>query len=149
MPENITVLEPNAPLSAYDLIAPETICLVFSGTMGLELATLGVPVLVVAEMVHYKNAGAVYKIETLEEYLELLENPSKVISFTRDNLKLARKYAYYYLFKSMIRIPFYSDNIWAKINWSVLMNPEKLLDDENPIVKVCKKIIKREDIVVS
>ncbi len=146
LPENLILLEPNVPLRAYDLVAPDRIVLVFNGSLGLELAASGIPVLTVAD-VHYKDAGVVYKVETLEEYLKLLEDPKELISFAKDNIELAKKYAYFYFFKSMVRIPFYRDDEWSAIDWNIARNIKKLLDDNSNIIKICKKIINKEDIV--
>ena len=146
LPENIVVLEPGVPLGAHDLIDSNTAAIVFNGSVGLELATRGIPVLAAAD-VHYKDAGAVYKVETLNDYLGLLDNPDKLISFAKDNAELAKKYAYFYFFKSMIRIPFYRDDKWSTIDWGVIRDAEKLLGDDGNIIKICKKIINKEDIV--
>lgn len=146
LPKNIIVLNPDTPLRAYELVTPHTICLTFNGTIGLELATQKTPVLV-AGSCHYKDAGVVYNIKTFEEYLNLLDNPEKLISFAKANVKLAKKYAYFYFFKSLIRIPFYRDDRWSAMDWGIVQNTEKLLDDTGPIVQVCRKIINGEDIV--
>lgn len=149
LPDNITVLPPAAPVNAYDLVTENSVALIFNGTLGLELATLGIPVLVVADVVHYKNAGVSYDIESLEEYLNLLENPARLVSFARAKKELAEKYAYFYFFKSMIRIPFFRDDVWSTIDWKVLLRPKKLLDNNASLIKVCQKIIKGEDIIAS
>ena len=148
LPENIVILKADTSLTAHDLIAPETICLSFSGTVGLESATQGIPVLV-AGNIHYKDAGVVYKIKTLKEYLSLLDNPEKLISFAKANTKIAKKYAYFYFFKALIRIPLYSGDKWEwwAIHWDVIRRTEELFDKKGPIIKICKKIIKGEDIV--
>lgn len=145
LPENIIVLQPDVPLSAYDLINSNSIALVYTGTLGLELAVSGVPV-IAASHVHYQEAGVVKNIKTLEEYLNLLGNPEEIISFAKANIELAKKYAYFYFFKLPIRIPFYRDDKWSVLDWSVLANIEKLLSDDSNIIKVCKKIINKEDI---
>ncbi|MDD5145727.1 MAG: hypothetical protein PHF44_02710 [Candidatus Pacebacteria bacterium] len=149
LPDNITILKPDAPFSAYNLVTSDTVGLVFNGTAGLELAVLGMPVLVVADVVHYKNAGVVYQISTPKEYLDLLENPGPAISFAKENIKLAKKYAYFFLFKSMIRIPFYREDQWSVIDWRALSDPKKLLDREGYIMQICKKIVNGEDIIIS
>ena len=146
LPENIVVLNPDTPLRAYDLIGSNSIGLTFNGTIGLELATLGVPVLVAAH-IHYREVGIVKKVETMEEYLRLLEDPKELFSFAKKNIELAKKFAYFYFFKIMVRVPFYRDDKWATIDWKVLANAEKLLADKSNVIKICKKIINKEDIV--
>jgi len=146
LPENIVVLNPDIPLRAYDLIGPNSIGLTFNGTIGLELATLGVPVLVVAH-IHYQEVGIVKKVETMKEYLRLLKDPKELFSFAKKNIELAKKFAYFYFFKTMVRVPFYRDDKWATIDWKVLVDTKKLLSDKSNVIKICKKIINKEDIV--
>jgi len=147
LPDNIVVLNNDTPLGARDLILSNTIAITFNGTIGLELATQGLPTLVTGDS-HYMDAGVVFKIWSLKEYLDLLDNPERVISFVEDNIELAKKYAYFYFFKTLVRIPFYRDNNWAVIDWKTVADTKKLLADNSDIIKICKKIIDREDIVV-
>jgi len=146
LPENIILLKPDVSLRAYDLVGPDTVGIVFNGGLGLELAFAGIPVLVAADS-HYRDAGIVYKVKTLEEYLSLLDFPEPLISFAKDNHELAKKYAYFYFFKGMIRIPFYRNDKWSTIDWKVVRDTEKLLADSSPIIKICKKVMNKEDIV--
>lgn len=147
LPENITVLEPDVPISAYDLITPNMIGLTFCGTLGLELPSMGVPMITVAQNIHYGQAGIVYPIKTAKEYFALLENPEDLILFTKRNLAKTKKYAYFYYFKSLIRIPFYREDAWSTIDWRVMKDINGLLRDNSPIIKICKKLMQKEDIV--
>lgn len=146
LPKNIAVLKPDTPLSAYDLIKSGTIGITFNGTIALEMATRGMPVLVTGDS-HYKDAGVVYEIKTLKEYLNLFDNPKKLISFAKNNIELAKKYAYFYFLKLPIKIPFYSEDKWSTINWKCLSNPEEVLTDNSNIIKICRKIIENKDVV--
>ncbi len=146
LPENIVVLKANIPLRAYDLIAPGDICITFNGTIGMEVATQGVPVLVAGSS-HYKDAGIAHRIKTVEEYLNLLDNPEKLISFARANIKLAKKYTYFYYIMLTIRVPVYRDDKLSTVNWKNVWRIEKLLSDNSQIMKICQKIINKEDII--
>lgn len=146
LPENIIILGADVPLRAYDLIDSNTVTIVFNGSVGLEMASVGIPVLAAAN-VHYKDAGVVYEADTLKDYLSLLNNPDKLISFAKDNAEQAKKYAYFYFFKSMIRIPFYKDDKWSTIDWNIVKDVEKLLDDSSNIIKICKRIAGKKDVV--
>jgi hypothetical protein len=146
LPDNIILLDPNIPLTPYDLIDSRSVGLTFNGTIGLELAIAGIPVITVS-YIHYREVGITKKINTLNEYFRLLENPEELISFAKKNWGLAKKYAYFYFFKSMLRIPFYRDDKWSTIDWDVVGDVKKLLDDDSNIIKICKKIINKEDIV--
>jgi hypothetical protein len=147
LPENIILLEPDTPLRAYDLIdSNTTIGLVFNGGLGVELAFLGIPVLASANS-HYRDADIVYKVESLDGYLKLLENPQPLFIFAKENVQLAKKYAYFYFFKGMIRIPFYKNDIWSKLDWKKIKDTDNLFSKDSPIIKICQRIIGREDII--
>jgi len=146
LPPNITVLPPNVPCTAYDLLTPNAIGMVYNGSLGLDLANLAIPVLVVAD-IHYKDAGVVYPIDTLQEYLNLVKNPKPVFAFAKSQQKLAKKYAYYYYYKIMMRIPYYRDDEWSVINWQVMADTKKLLAPHSPLVTFASLMMKGEDVI--
>ena len=146
LPKNIVLLAPDVPLTAYDLLTEKAIGLVFNGSLGLDLATLGIPALVSAN-IHYKDAGVVYPIDTISAYLSLLDNPKPLFSFAKKHITLAKKYAYFYYYKTMVRIPFYRSDVWSTIDWKVMANTKKLLAPRSPLVKIAMLMIKGEDIV--
>ncbi|MDD2731840.1 MAG: hypothetical protein PHI53_01440 [Candidatus Pacebacteria bacterium] len=145
LPENIIVLSADAPYSAYDFFDNKTISLTFNGSVGFESAALGYPALVVAQA-HYKDADVVYDIKTKDEYFNLIDNPQKIISFAENNIEIAEKYAYFYFIKSVVRVPFYDDKKWAKICWNKIFNHKELFSDKSDLMKICRRIINREDI---
>ena len=145
LPENIIVLKPDVAIKAYDLMSPDVISITYDGTIGLEVAVLGFPVLVAGDS-HYREAGVVKKLETLDEYYKLLENPGELVSFARSHIELAKKYAYFYFFKSMVRVPFYREDKWSVIDWKKIAS-EKLFSKENDFMKICEKIAEKQDII--
>ena len=147
LPRNISVLKPDTPLSAYDLITSDTICLTFNGTIGLEMATQGVPVLAPGNA-HYIDAGITRKVGVAREYFRLLDNPAELIEFARKNQKLAKKYAYFYFLRVMIPIPFYRTDIWGPIDRAALGKINEILDDNRTVMQICQRIIGKEDIVL-
>lgn len=144
LPSNITILMPDTPLKAYDLIGPDIVSITYDGTIGLELGTLGLPAIVVSET-HYGTAGVAKKIETKEDYFNLIENPNELIEFAKKNINLAKKYAYFYFFKSMVRVPFYRNDRWSTIDWSKI-NKELFKEDSN-LIKICRRIINNQDVI--
>lgn len=100
LPSNVRVLKATDPLSSYDLFAIADVGLVYTSTIGLEMATKGIPV-VVAAKTHYRGKGFTHDVHSKDEYLDLLER----WPFTKRNESLAavaRSYAYFLFFKSMI-----------------------------------------------
>lgn len=149
LPENISIIPADSPINAYDLITPEFVGLVFNGTLGIELSVRGIPVLAVADNVHYKKAGIAYEIKSREEYLDLLFNPEKVILFAKEKQKMAKKYAYYYFFKTMVRVPAYRQDKWSAIDWNALFFSKQLFDKNGLIMYISNKIMKGEDIIAT
>ncbi len=82
-----------------------------------------------------------------KEYKELIDNPKELISFAKNNVKLAKKYAYFYFLKLSIKIPFYREDKWSTIDWKTLSDVDKLLDTDSQIIKICQKIKNREDVL--
>jgi len=146
LPENISILKSEVPVKAYDLVSSGTISLTYDGTVGLEAGVLGFPALIAAQT-HYTEAGAGFKVKSLDEYLELLENPSPLFDFAKNNIELAKKYAYFYFFKSMVRIPFYRDDRWSIIDWSKVINTKRLFSENSNLIKICKKIMNKQDVI--
>lgn len=146
LPENIVLLKADTPLNAYEVIQPDGICLTFNGTIGLEFATQGMPVIVAGNS-HYKDAGIVYKIESLEDYRSLLEQPYRLLEFSNIHKELAIKYAYFYFFKLMIRIPFYRGDVWSEIDWRYVANTGKLFNENNNLMKICNYIVTGREII--
>jgi hypothetical protein len=147
LPGNIYVLPPDTALTAYELLTPGTVCLTYGGTIGLEMAARGVPVLAGGNA-HYIDAGIVPKIATAGEYLHLLDNPAHLAKQAEKNRELAKKYAYFYFLRLMIRIPFYRDDIMGKMDWEAMKNINEILDDEGTVLKICRRIVQREDILL-
>lgn len=146
LPDNIYILNADTPLTAYDLMSDNMIGLTFNGTLGLELATKGIPA-IVAGNCHYKEAGVVYSIQTIEEYFSILDQPDEIKSFAQKNKELARKYAYYYFYKTMVRLPLYSDNEWLAIDWKMISDTEKLFQNDSGLMKIIKNIVDGKDVL--
>lgn len=142
--ENIYILKANIQLKAYDLFSSNMVGLIFNGTLGLELATQGIPVIVSGNC-HYKKAGVVYAIKSLDEYFSLIGSSDKLQVFAKDKVELARKYAYYYFFKTMVRLPFYVDHKWSTINWKTVFDTERLFQNDGGLMKIFKKIAQGKD----
>ncbi|MDD2654590.1 MAG: hypothetical protein PHI86_05755 [Candidatus Omnitrophica bacterium] len=146
LPKNIIILPPDVPLKAYELAAKDTICLTLAGSIGIELATQAIPVIVTGNM-HYKDAGIVYQVKDQQEYFTLLDNPQKVVAFAENNQELAKKYAYYWFFRLFHRVPFYKDDVWSKFDWRAVKDINKLFADDGQVMKIANKIIHGEDMV--
>lgn len=101
LPPNVRVIDAEDPISSYVLMDVATLGLVYTSTVGLELAARGVPVLVAAST-HYRGRGFTTDPETAGDYWEaadhiLAEPPSDA---ERDRSReLAKRYAVLFFFR--------------------------------------------------
>ena len=100
-PENVRVIQADDPISSYVLMDVAAIGLVYTSTVGLELATRGVPV-VVAANTHYRGRGFTVDPDTSEAYWadveRLLKSPPDEME-RRTRRELARRYAVLFFFR--------------------------------------------------
>ena len=72
-PKNVFILSAKASISAYDLFPLSKVGLVFTTSIGMEMAARGVPVITAGKS-HYRGYGFTHDPSTKNEYFELLKN---------------------------------------------------------------------------
>jgi hypothetical protein len=101
LPPNVRVVQADDPTSSYVLMDEAGLGLVYTSTVGLELAARGVPVVVAADT-HYRGRGFTVDPENPDEYWaeanRLLESPP-VHSERERTQELARRYAALFFFR--------------------------------------------------
>lgn len=147
LPHNITLLPANTSIKPYDLFPVIDAGLVYNGTLGLEMATVGVPVLVAGKQHYTDKDGIIYKIKDMNMYFSIVEN----LHILQDKAPMyrenARKYAYLYFIKYMIPISFFDEENWFEINWERLNNLKKIIYEDEQISNICDCIIKGNEIL--
>lgn len=101
LPEHIHIIEPQAEVNTYDLMDLTSLGLVYTTTVGLEMALRGIPV-VVAGQTHYRNRGFTHDPNSWVQYfkiLSLLIGNIQSGRLTEDQVKLALKYTYLFFFE--------------------------------------------------
>jgi hypothetical protein len=101
LPSNVRVVQSEDPTSSYVFMDEASFGLVYTSTVGLELAARGVPVLVAADT-HYRGRGFTIDPVTADEYWaeasRLLDSPP--VETERDRVReLARRYAVLFFFR--------------------------------------------------
>ena len=101
LPPNVRVIDAEDPTSSYVLMDIATLGLVYTSTVGLELAARGVPVIVAAST-HYRGRGFTIDPETAGDYWKaadrILATPPS--DDERDpSRELARRYAVLFFFR--------------------------------------------------
>lgn len=81
-PGNVVFLWPEANVSAYDILQIADVCLTSWGTMGLEAAKLGVPVVTGMTKITFATPGLSLfsKAESAKQFQRLLDEPKTKIS---------------------------------------------------------------------
>jgi hypothetical protein len=101
LPPNVRVIEASDPTSSYVLMDEATVGLVYTSTVGLELAARGVPVIVAANT-HYRGRGFTIDPTTQYGYWtaldQLLQSPPDAAQRGRTR-EIARRYAALFFFR--------------------------------------------------
>ena len=94
LPSHVTLLQPDSPISTYSLFQIADYAITVRGTIGIEAALLGVPV-VTAGTGRYDGRGFTLDSSTRDEYRARLAVLETYPPLTRDQIELAERYAYF------------------------------------------------------
>jgi len=100
IPDHIHLVKPEEKVNTYDLISITDLGLVYTTTVGLEMAMRGIPV-VVAGQTHYRNRGFTYDPQSYEDYfvtLNELLSDLEAARLTQAQVELSWRYAYLFFF---------------------------------------------------
>jgi hypothetical protein len=104
LPSNIRVVSSDDPTSSYELMEQCVAGLVYTSTVGLELALRGKPVLV-AGRPHYRGHGFTIDVSSPEDLTARLDAVLAEPSAHVPDLTLARRYGYLFFFRAPVRSP--------------------------------------------
>ena len=109
LPEHIHVIKPTADVNSYDLIDLCSLAVVFTTTLGMEVALSGKPVVVVGET-HYKGKGFTHDPDSWSGYFktlhDILEQPEE-FRLSEAQTNLAWRYAYRFFFDYPFPFPWH------------------------------------------
>jgi hypothetical protein len=117
VPDHVALIPPESKVNTYDLIESAHLGLVYTSTVGLEMAMHGVPV-VTAGQTHYRGKGFTDDPATFEDYLEtverrLTEPTGRVLS--QEAVDLAWRYAYRFFFEYPFLFPWHLLQFWKDV----------------------------------
>jgi hypothetical protein len=114
LPEHIHLITPEEKVNTYDLMEAADLGLVYTTTVGLEMALNGLPVVVNAAT-HYRGRGFTHDPNSWVEYFKLLgrvlEAPAD-FRLTEEQIKMAWQYAYYWFFDFPRPFPWHLVRMW-------------------------------------
>ena len=96
LPAHVHVLAANTDISTLSLFHAMDCCVTVRGTVGIEAACFGVPVLT-AGSGRFDRLGFTYDSNSREEYLSRIATAENVPPLDQQQTELARKYAYGFL----------------------------------------------------
>ncbi|MBI2094016.1 MAG: hypothetical protein HYT88_04765 [Candidatus Omnitrophica bacterium] len=93
LPPHVVVVPPQEDISTYSLFSIMDFCLTVRGTVGVEAASLGIPVLT-AGTGRFDHKGFTIDSSTREEYLNRLSHIQDIPPLTSSQRELAERFAY-------------------------------------------------------
>jgi len=114
LPDHIHVIGPEEKVNTYDLIAAADLGLVYTTTVGLEMAMSGVPVIVVGDT-HYRDRGFTLDPDGWVRYYKtiksVLDDP-QAARLSKQEIDQAWAYAYRFFFDFPLPFPYHLVHLW-------------------------------------
>ncbi len=138
LPSNVHLVAPDAKVNSFSFCAASDVGLVHTSTVGLEMANLGKPVVLVAKC-HYRGKGFTFDPNSESEYFSLLGD-LKNLKCGPEMQGLAKRYAFLSLCKYQYPFPFVTRDPTSVYGGRLEdFDPATLLD--RPILKYLIKAI--------
>ena len=129
LPAHIHLIKAEEAINTYDIIGITDLALVYTTTTGLEMAALGIPVLL-GGRAHYRNKGFTIDANSWDDYfhkldLALADLPAQRLS--AEQIECAWNYAYAYFHDYPRPFPWHLKNMWSSLDarpFSYVLSPE-------------------------
>lgn len=102
LPPNVRVVGPEDPLDSYALMDAADVGLVYTSTVGLEMALGSTPV-VVAGATHYRGKGFTIDPTSRQDFVAVLDDVLADPGAHAPDVELARRYAHLFFFRATYR----------------------------------------------
>jgi len=149
LPGNVIFIPPRSRVSVYDLMDKVRVGLVYTTTVGLEMACSGIPV-VTAGRSHYHGMGFTYDTESKERYFEVVRDLLGTPMHQRNAghcRELARKFFGFYFFRYYSSLDFFDAGFGEEFRLHV-RSIEDLSPGSNPVLDhVCDSILGHNPII--
>ncbi|MCR6629426.1 MAG: capsule biosynthesis protein [Magnetospirillum sp.] len=105
LPDNVRVIGPDSAASTYHLAQHSNCAIIYATKTGVELASVGIPVIVAGEA-WVRNKGFTWDARSEAEYLHLLGQLPFADRLSPELVERARQYAFHFFFRRMIPLEF-------------------------------------------
>lgn len=137
LPNNIKLIEPDSNIPSYAIANISDVCMVYTSTMGVELACQGKKVWVAANS-YYKGKGFTVDLQSREQMYKLLDQRSFDNTLTPNQVMLAEKFAHIVRFRRVFQLP-YLDIAKRRYNFP---GRQAYAPGANPVVdKMCNYVL--------
>ncbi len=142
LPDNIALIGPDDPTSSYPIMEEADLGLVYTSTVGIEMAVMDKPVLVGGRS-HYRGLGFTNDPDTPEHFVQMLDELLADPAAGMHSVPLARQYAYAFFFDAPISVPLVEEPIGGLARLTVedgaMLEPGKNAD----VDRICDGILGR------
>lgn len=117
IPENIHLVPANAKVNTYDIVEIASLGLVYTTTVGMEMAMSGVPVIVVGNT-HYRGKGFTLDPTSWNDYFDMLASALAMHVpglLTQNQVEQAWNYAYRFFFEYPQPFPWHLVHFWKDL----------------------------------
>jgi len=118
LPAHIHLVEAADPINTYDLVEIADLGLVYTTTVGMEMAMSGVPV-AVGGQTHYRGKGFTSDPDGWQSYFELLSRAIAAPAqdrLQREQIEAAWNYAYRFFFDYPTPFPWHLLDMWGDVD---------------------------------
>lgn len=145
---NIIVVPPESGMSTYSLMSLCNSAIIYSTKTGVELASIGVPIIVAGEA-WIRNKGITHDASSPAEYFRILERLPFPARLGAAQVARARRYAYHFFFSRMIPLPFIEPKAGYPIYRLRLGSMRELLPGGSPgLDTICDGILEQGPFVL-
>lgn len=137
LPSNVKLIPPTTDISPYSLFPCMDAGFVYNGTVGIEMALNGIPV-VVSGKAHYSGKGFTIDVKSKKKYEDILSQNIRRISSQKE---MAEKYAYFYFIKTYIPNPFVYEKSFMNLGWNISSFDEFRPGKNKYLDHVCNYIV--------
>jgi hypothetical protein len=136
LPDNVTLITAEDDVNSFTMIDITDVGVVNTSTVGLEMAVLGKPVILIAET-HYRNKGFTYDATNPVDYFNAIETALDESNIETKKVDLAEKYFFMMMFLYQVRLPsVYQDGVFKGYSFENFHS----IPSDDPLVKIVEKM---------